>query len=207
MQRYCRIKNSWDGVHHPPSPVWSRTERSVVIWYVLRSQDFLKINQYMCDKSVGFPVFFWGCFAATGTQLERQLQLEHTHVVCSYREAQKRPARGHSRNGPWTWKQTHTNADKQHKTWTKHTSVTTQHGWTTHTRNSNKFSIQVYLIYLIVSLYISWFISCIGIIMISNIYLCYYLYCLDFVYICLKNIILFLFNLIFLFYLCVYIYR
>jgi len=45
---------------------------------------------------------FFECFAAA--QLARQLQQERTQVVCSNREAQKCPARGHSRNGPWTLK-------------------------------------------------------------------------------------------------------
>ena len=47
------------------------------------------------------PSFFFWCYAAT--QLALQLQQECTQVVCSNREAQKRPAWGHSRNGPWTW--------------------------------------------------------------------------------------------------------
>ena len=45
--------------------------------------------------------FFFGCcFAAT--QLARQLHQEHTKVVCNNKEAWKRLARRHSRNGPWT---------------------------------------------------------------------------------------------------------
>jgi len=35
-------------------------------------------------------------------QLALQLCQKRTHVVCSNREARKRPARRHSRNGPWT---------------------------------------------------------------------------------------------------------
>jgi len=54
---------------------------------------------------------------------------------------------------------------------------------------------------LIVSLYISWLIMCIGIIIISHIYLCY-LHCWDFVYLCWTNIIKFsLVSFIVLFYL------
>jgi len=43
---------------------------------------------------------FFVCYAAT--QLALQVQQEQSLVVCSNREAQKRPARGHSHNGPWT---------------------------------------------------------------------------------------------------------
>jgi len=43
---------------------------------------------------------FFCCFAAT--QLARQVQQERTQVVCSNKEARKRLARRHSRNGPWT---------------------------------------------------------------------------------------------------------
>ena len=39
-------------------------------------------------------------FAAA--QLARQLHQEHTQVVCSNKEAWRRLARRHSRNGPWT---------------------------------------------------------------------------------------------------------
>ena len=41
-----------------------------------------------------------GCYAAT--QLALELQQERTQVVCSNKEARKRLARRHSRNGPWT---------------------------------------------------------------------------------------------------------
>jgi len=53
MQRYCRRTSSWDGVHHPPSPREVRCSPPFS-WYVVRSQDFLKIYQCMCE-SVGFP--------------------------------------------------------------------------------------------------------------------------------------------------------
>ena len=43
---------------------------------------------------------FFGCYAAT--QLALQLHQEHTQVVCSNGVARKRPARRHSRYGPWT---------------------------------------------------------------------------------------------------------
>ena len=55
------------------------------------------------------------------------------------------------------------------------------------------------LIYLIVSLYISWLILCIGIIIISNIYF-------DLIYLSLTNIILVLFIFVFLIYFCVHTY-
>jgi len=48
-------------------------------------------------ESNGTPVFF-GCFVTT--QLARQLHQERTQVVCSNKEALKRLARRHSRNGP-----------------------------------------------------------------------------------------------------------
>jgi len=35
------------------------------------------------------------------TQLALQLHQERTHVACGFRETRKRPARGHSRNGPY----------------------------------------------------------------------------------------------------------
>jgi len=46
--------------------------------------------------------FLFGRFAAT--QLALRLHQKRTQVVCSNREARKRPARGHSRNWPWDWK-------------------------------------------------------------------------------------------------------
>jgi len=77
--------------------------------------------------------FFFGCFAVT-----QQLHEEPTQVVCSNMEAQKRPARGHSSyNGPWTWRRTHAQVDKQKWNRTQHTSINTQHGCTIHTRNKN----------------------------------------------------------------------
>ena len=80
-------------------------------------------------------------FAATQLAPRRQLHQERTHVICSNREARKRPARGHSCNGPWIWRHTHRHADRQNRNRTKHTSSNTQHEWTTHTRNSNEFCI------------------------------------------------------------------
>jgi len=44
--------------------------------------------------------FFFQCFATT--QLVRQVQQERTQVVCGNKEARKRLARSHSRNGPET---------------------------------------------------------------------------------------------------------
>jgi len=84
-------------------------------------------------------------------------------------------------NGPWTWRYTH----KKKGDRTKHTFINLQHGWTTHPRNIN---FVFYLIYLIISLYISWCILCIGIIKISCIYLCD-LHCSD---LCLSIIICFI---------------
>jgi len=37
------------------------------------------------------------------TQLALQLHQERTQVACGFREAWKRPVRGHSRNGPYPW--------------------------------------------------------------------------------------------------------
>jgi len=42
-----------------------------------------------------FILYFFGCYAATG-QLALQLHQQRTQVVCSIREARKRPAREHS---------------------------------------------------------------------------------------------------------------
>ena len=64
-------------------------------------------------------------------------------MVCSNREARKCPARGHSRNGPWTRRHTHTHVDTKKRNGTKHTSIDTQHESTTPTRNNN------YILYLI----------------------------------------------------------
>jgi len=62
--------------------------------------------------------FFYFCYATT--QLARKLQQERAQVVCSNREARKRLARGHSRNGPLELKAyTHTcrqTKQKQNKT-------------------------------------------------------------------------------------------
>ena len=56
---------------------------------------------YVCESAVSaHHFFFFGCFAAT--QLARQLHQECTQAVCSNGVARKRPARRHSRNGPWT---------------------------------------------------------------------------------------------------------
>jgi len=85
---------------------------------------------------------FFVLFAAT--QLALQLHLERTQVVCSSRQAWKRPARSHSRNGPWTWRHTHTYVDKQKRNRAKHTSRNTEHGWRTHTWKIN-YSVQVIL--------------------------------------------------------------
>ena len=81
-------------------------------------------------------LFFFCCYAAT--QLALQVQQERSQVVCSNREARKRLARGHSRNGPWTrWRHTHTHVDTKKRNRTKHISIDTQHEWTTPTRNRN----------------------------------------------------------------------
>ena len=74
---------------------------------------------------------FFSCYATTPPAL--QLQQERTQVVCSNREAQKRPARKHCNNGPWTSRHTHTHEDRQKWNRTKHTSINTQHRWTSHT--------------------------------------------------------------------------
>ena len=54
---------------------------------------------------------------------------EHIHVVRSNRVVRKRPARGHSRNGPLTWSHAHTHIGKQKRNRTKHTSIKSQHIW------------------------------------------------------------------------------
>ena len=78
------------------------------------------------------------------------------------REARKRQARGHSRNGPSTWRHTHIHVDKQKRNTlgTKHTSINTQHEWTTTTRNRNGFFLN--LIYLIAASHVSLCISSTG---------------------------------------------
>jgi len=53
------------------------------------------------NHAVGLDVFVF-VFGSAVTQLARQLHQERTQVVCSNREARKRPARRHSYNGPWT---------------------------------------------------------------------------------------------------------
>ena len=140
----------------------------------------------------------------TTTQLTLQLHQERTQVVYSNREARKRPARRHSRNGSCTWRNTQTHADKQKRNLnrTKHTSISTHYGRTTHTENNNQICIESY--WFNYFLYISWFISCTGIMIILCIYVCY-LYCLDCTYVYLTIMILVLFICVFLFYLCLYI--
>ena len=66
-----------------------------------------------CHTGKQTPCFvpsFFGRFATT--QLARHLHQERTKVVCSNKEAWKRLARRHSRNGPWTYWQTHTHVVK-----------------------------------------------------------------------------------------------
>jgi len=50
-------------------------------------------------RPIFFGLWFAACYAAT--QLALQLHQERIHVVRSNRVAQKRPARVHSRNGPF----------------------------------------------------------------------------------------------------------
>jgi len=61
--------------------------------------------QVVCCLFVCWGFFFGCCFVAT--QLARQLHQERLQVGCSNKEARKRLARRHSRNGPWTQRQTH----------------------------------------------------------------------------------------------------
>ena len=98
----------------------------------------------------------------------------------SNREARKRPARGHFRNGPWTWKHTHTHVNKQDRYRTKRTSVNTPHVFERHTPET-AINYVFNLIYLTISLCTALFISCIGIIIIWCTY-SRYLHCLDFIY-------------------------
>jgi len=53
-------------------------------------------------KIVKGKVLFLIFNSHAATQLALQLHQERMQVVCSNREAQKRPARGHSRHVPWT---------------------------------------------------------------------------------------------------------
>ena len=53
-----------------------------------------------------------------------------------WREVRKRPARKYSRYGPWTWVYTHTHVDRQKRCRIKHTSINTQHGFTSHARDN-----------------------------------------------------------------------
>ena len=69
--------------------------------------------------------YFICCYADTLPAL--QVQQERTQVLCSNRKAQKRPARGHSRNGPWTQRHRYTYIDTKKRNKTKHTSIDTQH--------------------------------------------------------------------------------
>jgi len=84
--------------------------------------------------------FLFFCFY-TATQLALQVQQERSQVVWTNREAWKRPARGHSRNGPWTRRNTHTHEDTQKRNRIRHTSIDTQPELTTPTRNSSCFFI------------------------------------------------------------------
>jgi len=87
------------------------------------------------ERGIVFGFWFLGCYAAT--QIALQLHQERIQVVRSNREAWKRPARGHFCNGPWTWRYTHTHVGKQKRNRTKLSSINTEHGWITHTWNSN----------------------------------------------------------------------
>jgi len=44
---------------------------------------------------------FWFLVCYAVTQLALQFHRQRIHMVRSNRVARKRPARGHSRNGPW----------------------------------------------------------------------------------------------------------
>jgi len=84
-------------------------------------------------------ICLWFCYAAR--PLELQLQQEHIQVVRSNTVALKRPARGHSRNRPWTWRHTHNDDDffdwgsmctyigTKKRNRTKNTSINSQHDW------------------------------------------------------------------------------
>ena len=105
-------------------------------------RSFLAIGGCFCfcyavtQSAVHYIRSFFGCCYAT-TQLALQLRQEQSQVVCSNMEARKRPAWGHSRNGPWTWRHTHTHLDKRHGSRINRTCVNTQHGFVTDTWNSN----------------------------------------------------------------------
>ena len=94
-------------------------------------------------RDVVFGFGFLVCYAATPLAL--QVQQKCIQVVRSNRVAWKRPARGHSRNGPWTWSHTHTHIGKHKTNRTKHTSINTQHVWIGHIRNRNWFFTISYL--------------------------------------------------------------
>ena len=70
-----------------------------------------------------------------------QLRQERIQVVRSTRLACKRPARGHSRNGPWTCSHTHTHIGKRKRNRTKHAFINAPHVWRAHTRIRNSFFI------------------------------------------------------------------
>ena len=63
-------------------------------------------QQYSCGNLAEsrYPLVdgFWFLVCYAATLLALQLQQKRVHVVRSNRVARKRPARGHSRNGPWT---------------------------------------------------------------------------------------------------------
>jgi len=65
-------------------------------------------------------------------------------MVC--REAWKRPTRRHSRNASWTKGCTHTHVDRQKRYRTKNSSINTQHGFMSHTRDNNQLSMLTYLL-------------------------------------------------------------
>ena len=65
--------------------------------------------------SSGQQVFFWFLVCYAASPLALQLHQERIQVVRSNRVVWKRPPRGQSRNGSWTWSQesTHTHIGKQ----------------------------------------------------------------------------------------------
>jgi len=70
--------------------------------------------------------WFLVCCAATVTQLATLLLHQGSiTVVCSNTVAWKRPAQGHSRNGPWSRYHTHTRIDRQKR---NHVALNLEHG-------------------------------------------------------------------------------
>jgi len=110
---------------HTPHSTWSFFRGNLPLWRLILLVTYVAVDlsRSMSRYTNDLPPIV-ACY-------------KRTPVVCSNREARKCPVWGHSRNGPWTWSHMHTHVSTQKRNRTKHTSINTEHGRRTHTRNRN----------------------------------------------------------------------